>query len=69
MEKVIFSGFGMFITQQNEEYYINYDEGGVVNKDVKCKVSPEEAFKAQQSAQDAYEVMLLTQNRKKLNHK
>ncbi len=65
MEKLIFSGYGMFITYENEKYYINYDAGGIINKDVKYEISEEEAHKAQKSGQDAYDVMLLTQAREK----
>jgi len=65
MEKLIFSGYGMFLTYEDGKYYINYDAGGIVNKDVKYEVSEEEARKAQQSGQDAYDVMLLTQVREK----
>lgn len=65
MEKVIFRGYGMFISIDNYKYYINYDAGGIVTRDVKCEISEEEAVKAQRSGQDAYEVMLLTQKREK----
>jgi len=66
MEIIIFKGYGMFITTDNNKYFINYDAGGIVTRDVKCEITEAEALKAQKSGQDAYEVMLLTQNRVKI---
>ena len=68
MVKAIFSAYGMFLTQENGKYYINYDAGGVTNKDVKCEISVEEFNKAKLSEQDAYEVIICTQVRDKTNH-
>lgn len=68
MEKAIFSAYGMFLTQENGKYYINYDADGVTNKDVKCEISVEEFNKAKLSEQDAYEVIICTQVRDKTNH-
>lgn len=67
MEKILFRGYGMFITQENGKYYINYDAGGTINKDVKSEVSEEEFNKATLSEQDAYEVIIRTQVRDKIN--
>lgn len=63
MEKMIFSGYGMFITEENGKYYINFDEGGISNKDIRYEISEQEAIKARQSGLDAYEVMLTSQSR------
>lgn len=63
MEKIIFSGYGMFITEENGKYYINFDEGGISNKDIRYEISEQEAIKARQSGLDAYEVMLRSQSR------
>ena len=63
MEKIIFSGYGMFITEENSKYYINFDEGGISNKDIRYEISEQEAIKARQSGLDAYEVMLRSQFR------
>lgn len=63
MEKMIFSGYGMFITEDNSKYYINFDEGGISNKDIRYEISEQEAIKARQSGLDAYEVMLRSQFR------
>jgi len=63
MEKMIFSGYGMFITEENSKYYINFDEGGISNKDIRYEISEQEAIKARQSGLDAYEVMLRSQFR------
>lgn len=68
MKNVIFKGHGMFISTDNNKYFINYDAGGIVTKDVKCEISEEEAIKAQRSGQDAYEIMLLTQHRGQINN-
>lgn len=38
MEKMIFSGYGMFITEENGKYYINFDEGGISIKDIRYKI-------------------------------
>ncbi|MCK0554073.1 hypothetical protein KFO32_13565 [Pantoea ananatis] len=67
MVKAIFSGYGMFITQEDGKYYINYDAGGIANKDVKYEISKEEFNKAKLNGQDAYEVIILTQVRNKIN--
>lgn len=65
MEKVGFSAYGMFITEQNGKYYINFDEGGFVNKDVSYEISEQDAMKACQSGQDAYEVILMARSRER----
>ncbi len=67
MGEAIFSGYGMFITLEDGRYYINYDAGGVTNKDVKSEISEEEFNKAKLSEQDAYEVIIFTQVRDKIN--
>ncbi len=67
MGKAIFSGYGMFITQEDGKYYINYDAGGISNRDVKSEISEEEFNKAKLSEQDAYEVIISTQVRDKIN--
>jgi hypothetical protein len=63
METMIFSGHGMFITKENSNYFINFDEGGIVNRDVRYEINEQEALKARRSGQDAYEVMLISQSR------
>ncbi|PWJ76397.1 UNVERIFIED_ORG: hypothetical protein C7430_11110 [Pantoea agglomerans] len=63
MEIMIFSGYGMFITEENGKYYINFDEGGISIKDIRYEISEQEAIKARQSGLDAYEVMLRSQSR------
>ncbi|PKC35712.1 hypothetical protein V462_13595 [Pantoea ananatis 15320] len=67
MGKAIFSGYGMFITQEDGKYYINYDAGGITNRDVKSEISEEEFNKAKLSEQDAYEVIISIQVRDKIN--
>lgn len=67
MGEVIFSGYGMFVTLEDGRYYINYDAGGITNKDVKSEISEEEFNKAKLSEQDAYEVIISTQVRDKIN--
>lgn len=67
MGKAIFSGYGMFITQEDGKYYINYDAGGITNRDVKSEISEEEFNKAKLSEKDAYEVIISTQVRDKIN--
>lgn len=67
MGKAIFSGYGMFITQEDGKYYINYDAGGITNRDVKSEIGEEEFNKAKLSEQDAYEVIISTQVRDKIN--
>lgn len=63
MEKMIFSGYGMFITEENGKYYINFDEGGVVNNDVRYEINEKEAVEACCSGQGAYEIMIISQSR------
>ncbi|PQL26170.1 hypothetical protein C5L22_21995 [Pantoea ananatis] len=67
MGEAIFSGNGMFVTLEDGRYYINYDAGGITNKDVKSEISEEEFNKAKLSEQDAYEVIIRTQVRDKIN--
>lgn len=67
MGKTIFSGYGMFITQEDGKYFINYDAGGISNKDVKSEISEEEFNKARLCEQVAYEVIIRTQVRDKIN--
>lgn len=67
MGMAIFSGYGMFITQEDGKYYINYDAGGITNRDVKSEISEEEFNKAKLSEKDAYEVIISTQVRDKIN--
>nr|WP_242640550.1 hypothetical protein [Pantoea agglomerans] len=67
MGEAIFSRYGMFITKEDGKYYINYDAGGIANKDVKSEISEEEFNKAKLSEQDAYEVIIRTQVRDKIN--
>ncbi|MGX9273045.1 hypothetical protein ACWXWK_07935 [Pantoea ananatis] len=67
MGKAIFSGYGMFITQEDGKYYINYDAGGITNRDVKSEISEEEFNKAKLSEKDAYEVIISNQVRDKIN--
>jgi hypothetical protein len=67
MGETIFSGYGIFITQEDGKYFINYDAGGISNKDVKSEISEVEFNKATLCEQDTYEVIIRTQVRDKIN--
>jgi len=67
MVKVIFSNYGIDIVEKNGELYIQYDDGGLVSKELESKITKDEALKAQKSPEDAYDVIILSQKRDKLN--
>ncbi len=63
MSEIIFTGFGVDISIEENEYYILYDAGTIAMIEKKSKITPEEASKAQKSEKDAYEVIIATQKR------
>ncbi|MCU5771736.1 hypothetical protein N5923_08820 [Erwiniaceae bacterium BAC15a-03b] len=67
MIKVIFSGYGIDIVEKNGEFFIKYDDGGLVSKEIESKITKEEAFKAQNSPEDASEVIISSQMRDGVN--
>ncbi|QKJ85716.1 hypothetical protein PMPD1_0744 [Paramixta manurensis] len=67
MVKVIFSGYGIDIIENNGIFYIKYDDGGLISKDIESEIIKEEAIKAQLSSKDASEIIILTQKRDKIN--
>ena len=65
MERIIFDGFGCQILLRKGNYYICYDSGESAGSSLlENKITLEESKKAQNSEQDAYEVILAAQNRK-----
>ncbi|PHP92804.1 hypothetical protein CBF17_016325 [Pantoea agglomerans] len=67
MSDPIFSGFGIDIVARKGFFYIRYDDGGLVSKEIESEISEDEALKAQRSPEDANEVILLTQVRDGIN--
>ena len=58
----IFEDFGIQIFSENGKYFIEFDSGELVSKMVEIEVSKEDAEKAQESEQSAYEVIIKYQN-------
>lgn len=67
MEKLIFSGYGIDIVRKGGCYYIQYNDGGLVGKEIESKITEDEAIKAQKSPKNASEIIILTQVRDEIN--
>lgn len=67
MSETLFSDYGIDIVVRDEIFYIRYDDGGLVGKEIESEISKDEALKAQRSPADANEVILLTQVRDGIN--
>lgn len=65
--KLVFEDYGIEIRENKGEYYLTYDEGGIVTKDTTIKISKSEAIKAQKSSRDAHEVIIKYQNQANKN--
>lgn len=63
MEKMLFSKYGIDIIRKGNRFYIRYDSGELAGKERQSEISEEEVTKAMKSPQDAYEVIIETQNR------
>jgi hypothetical protein len=58
----IFEDYGIIVSKKDNHYYMTYDEGEIVMKDVTIEISCEDAEKAQLSSRSAYEVIIKYQN-------
>ncbi|KJH60459.1 MULTISPECIES: hypothetical protein [Pantoea] len=67
MNKKIFSGYGIDIVKRDGFFYIQYNDGSLVGKEIESKITEDEALKAQKSPKDASEIILLTQKRDGIN--
>lgn len=67
MTEMLFSDYGIDIVVRDGVFYIQYDDGGLVSKEIESEISKDEALKAQHSPADANEVILLTQVRDGIN--
>ncbi|MGC0860677.1 hypothetical protein WKH27_07055 [Pantoea agglomerans] len=67
MSETLFSDYGIDIVVRDGIFYIRYDDGGLVGKEIESEISRDEALKAQRSPGDANEVILLTQVRAGIN--
>jgi hypothetical protein len=65
MEKVIAENFGCKILERDSKIYIQYDNGQAASWIVENEITNEEAKKAMECAECAYEVILIAENRKK----
>ncbi len=64
MENKIFEDFGCYILSRDGRYYICYDSGeSAGSRILENQISFDEMTKAQLSERDAYEVILIAQNR------
>ncbi|WP_027088444.1 hypothetical protein [Cohnella panacarvi] len=62
---VVFSDYGIEISEENGRYFLNYDEGELVPHFRTIEITLEEAEKAKQSSKDAYEVIIAFQNKER----
>jgi len=67
MSEMLFSDYGIDIVVRDGIFYIRYDDGGLVSKEIESEISEAEALKAQRSPGDANEVILLAQVREGIN--
>lgn len=72
MEKVVAEKFGYKIVERDSRLFIQYDNGQAASWIVENEITIEEAKKAMESSEDAYDVILTAENRSKptrvLNH-
>lgn len=62
---VLFSKYGILITKKYGRYLLSYDDGGLFVRYRTIEVTPEEAEKAMQSPEEAYEVLITIRNRER----
>ncbi|WHQ74106.1 hypothetical protein [Pantoea sp. Lij88] len=67
MSETLFSNYGIDIVIRDGVFYIRYDDGSLVSKEIESEISKDEALKAQRSPGDANEIILLTQVRDGIN--
>lgn len=67
MSNVIFSDYGIDVVEKDNEFYIQYDDGGLVSIPIESRITKEEAHKAQLSLEDALEVIIASQKRDGVN--
>ena len=60
--ETVFEDYGIIIAKKDNHYFMTYDEGEIVMKDVTIEISYEDAEKAQLSSKSAYEVIIKYQN-------
>jgi hypothetical protein len=60
--KKIFSDYGIDIHENNGQYFLTFDQGEIAVQMTTIEISKEDAEKAQQSANDAYQVIIKHQN-------
>jgi hypothetical protein len=63
MEEIIFEDYGMVIIKRNGRYYIKYDAGELAAIMRENEITEDEVEKAKKSEQDAYEVILASEER------
>ena len=63
MKEVIFSKYGIDIVKHEGKFYIKYDSGELASKERESEISSQEAEKAMRGAEEAYEVIIASQNR------
>lgn len=63
MKEVIFSKYGIDILKDDGNFYIKYDSGELTSKERESEISSQEAEKAMRGAEEAYEVIIASQNR------
>lgn len=63
MNEIVFSDFGIEIFKRGERYFIRYDAGEIAVQFREEEITGEEAARAQESAESAYQVLLACQQR------
>ena len=58
MKPKIFEDYGIEIYQEDNKYWIRYDDGGIASRMVEDEITKEQSIKAQKSEHDAYLVLL-----------
>jgi hypothetical protein len=65
MNELVYSGNGVEIFRHGAKLYVRYDEGHFVPEMREGEITAQEALRAQESEQGAYEVLVAVQNRNK----
>lgn len=64
MDISVFSDFGIEIIRRNDLFFIRYDSGGMVSRQIEEEISAEDAATAQKGESYAYAVLLALEKRK-----
>lgn len=60
--RIIFTGHGIEIGKEENDYYLIYDAGEISDRMEKIKISEQEAKLAMKGSMEAYEIIIKYQN-------